>query len=69
MTLIFPPTKVKIQTRNQAYIYLRVKEVYMVAPVAFQVIFEPGIGQIREFEPRPVHTHINLLGLFLVCTN
>ena len=27
---------------------------------------EPGIGQFREFEPRRVHTRINLLGLFLV---
>ena len=34
--------------------------------MAYQVIFEPGIGQFREFEPRRVHTRINLLGLFLV---
>ena len=27
-----------------------------VAPVAYQVIPEPGIGQFREFEPRRVHT-------------
>ena len=28
---------------------------------------EPGIGQVREFEPRRVHTtRINSLGLFLV---
>ena len=39
-----------------------------VAPVAYQVILEPGIGQFREFEPRRVHTRINSLGLFL-CTN
>ena len=26
------------------------------APVAYQVILEPGIGQFREFEPRRVHT-------------
>ena len=26
-----------------------------VAPVAYQVILEPGIGQFREFEPRRVH--------------
>ena len=26
-----------------------------VAPVAYQVILEPGIGQFREFEPRQVH--------------
>ena len=37
-----------------------------VAPVACQVILEPGIGQFREFEPRRVHTRINSLGLFLV---
>ena len=37
-----------------------------VAPVAYQVIFEPGIGQFREFEPRRVHTRIHSLGLFLV---
>ena len=37
-----------------------------VAPVAYQVILEPGIGQFREFEPRRVHTRTNSLGLFLV---
>ena len=37
-----------------------------VAPVAYQVILEPGIGQFREFEPRRVHTRINSLGLFHV---
>ena len=37
-----------------------------VAPVAYQVNLEPGIGQLREFEPRRVHTHIDSLGLFLV---
>ena len=36
------------------------------APVAYQVILEPGIGQFREFEPRRVHTRINSLGCFLV---
>ena len=38
----------------------------IVAPVAYQVILEPGIGQFREFEPRRVHTGIKSLGLFLV---
>ena len=39
-------------------------EIYApVAPVAYQVILEPGIGQFREFEPL---TRINSLGLFLV---
>ena len=37
-----------------------------VAPVAYRVILEPGIGQFREFEPRRVHTRTNSLGLFLV---
>ena len=37
-----------------------------VAPVAYQVILESGIGQFREFEPRRVHTRIKSLGLFLV---
>ena len=37
-----------------------------VAPVAYQVILEPGTGQFREFEPRRVHTRIPSLGLFLV---
>ena len=36
------------------------------APVAYQIILEPGIGQFREFEPRRVHTRRNLLGLPLV---
>ena len=47
--------------------------IYPVAPVAYQVNFEPGQvnfepgrGQFREFEPRRVHTRIYLLGLFLV---
>ena len=37
-----------------------------VAPVAYQVVLEPGIGQFREFEPLRVHTRIHALGLFLV---
>ena len=37
-----------------------------VAPVAYQVILGPGIGQFREFEPRRVHSRINSSGLFLV---
>ena len=40
--------------------------IFPVAPAAYQVILEPGIGQFREFEPRIVHTRINSLGLFLV---
>ena len=41
-------------------------EFVLAAPVAYQVIPKPGIGQFREFEPRRVHIRINLLGLFLV---
>ena len=26
------------------------------SPMAYQIIFEPGRGQFREFEPRRVHT-------------
>ena len=37
-----------------------------VAPVAYQVILESGVGQFREFEPRRVHAGMNSLGLFLV---
>ena len=39
-----------------------------VAPVAYQVVLEPGIGQFREFESLRVHTRISSWGLFL-CTN
>ena len=38
----------------------------LVAPVAYQVILEPDIGQFRGFELRRVHTRMNSLGLFLV---
>ena len=41
-------------------------DIIPVAPVAYQVILEPGIGQFREFEPRRVHIRINSMGLFLV---
>ena len=37
----------------------------MVAPVAYQVILEPGIGPFREFEPPRMHTRLNSWGLFL----
>ena len=40
--------------------------IYPVAPVAYQVILEPGIGQFREFESPRVHSRINSCGLFLV---
>ena len=37
-----------------------------VAPVAYQVSLEPGIGQFREFEPHRVCTRIISWGLILV---
>ena len=37
-----------------------------VAPVAYQVILEPGISQFREFKSPRVHTRINSRELFLV---
>ena len=37
-----------------------------VAPVAYQIVLDPGIDQFREFESLRVHTRINLLGLFFV---
>ena len=37
-----------------------------VAPVAYRVVLEPGIGQFREFKSPRVHTRINSWGLFLV---
>ena len=37
-----------------------------VAPVAYQVILEPDIGQFREFESPRVHTRIYSRGFFLV---
>ena len=37
-----------------------------VAPVAHQVILEPGIGRFRELEFPRVHTRTNSCGHFLV---
>ena len=37
-----------------------------VAPVAYQVVLEPGIRQFREFESPRVNTRVNLWGLLLV---
>ena len=39
---------------------------YPVAPVLYQVILEPGIGQFREFESPLARIRINSWGLFLV---
>ena len=39
-----------------------------VAPVAYQVILDPGIGRFREFESPRLHTGIISWGFFL-CTN
>ena len=36
----------------------------LTAPVAYQVILEPGIGQLREFEPPRVRTRMNFRGNF-----
>ena len=41
-------------------------DIVPVAPVAYQVILEPGIGQFREFESPRVHTRVISCGLFLV---
>ena len=41
-------------------------QMYPVAPVAYRVIFEPGTGQFREFEPPRVHTRVNSCFFFLV---
>ena len=38
----------------------------LIAPVAYQVILEPGIGQFLEFGFPRVHNRMNLWGLFLV---
>ena len=40
-----------------------------VAPVAYQVILEPGIGQFREFESPRVHTLVIFCGDFFMCTD
>ena len=45
---------------------LEVAYIMPVAPVGYQVILEPGIGQFREFESPRVHTRINSWGLFFV---
>ena len=56
-----------VQRYKQSGLKLRrITRLYLpVAPVAYQVILEPGIGQFRELEPRRVHTRVKL-GLFLV---
>ena len=41
-------------------------QVYKIAPVAYQVILEPGTDQFREFDSPRVHTRTNSWGLFLV---
>ena len=40
-----------------------------VAPVSYQVILEPGIGQFREFEPRREHVLAQIRWDFFLCTN
>ena len=51
-------------TRYHAKYRIPITGMYPVAPVAYQVILEPGIGQFREFESPQVHTRINSWGLF-----
>ena len=73
------PTNISLELKIKKYIWLIPQETKHkqtkggtcmyhcpVAPVAYQVILEPGIGQFREFEPRRVHTRVNSLELFLV---
>ena len=40
-----------------------------VAQVAYQVILQPGIGQFREFAPRRVHTRGYIRWDFFLWTN
>ena len=54
------------RTANQIRVCFHMVLYDPVAPVAYQVILEPGISQFREFEPRRVHTRINSSGHFLV---
>ena len=46
-----------------SFLFIASSQYLPVAPVAYQVILEPGIGQFREFEPRRVHTRIDSLRL------
>ena len=41
----------------------------LAAPVAYQVILEPGIGQLREFESPRVRARIYFRGTFSCGTN
>ena len=54
----------ELQQKNRTNVFLSVR--FIVAPVAYQVIPKPGVGQFREFESPRVHTRINSWGLFLV---
>ena len=38
---------------------------YVLSPMAYHEILEPGKGQLREFESPRAHTRINSWGLFL----
>ena len=40
-----------------------------VAPVVYQVVLDRGIGQVREFEPRLVHTRVKNRRDFFLCAN
>ena len=54
------------EVANRTKLCIPYRGVYLVAPVAYQVILEPGIGQFRESESPRVHTRINSWGLVLV---
>ena len=57
------------RTKKWLHIHIIAETIYdhkPVDPVAYQVIFEPGIRQFREFEFRRVHTCIKSWGLFIV---
>ena len=63
------PLSTRLQTCTRYSSTKGITRVYhgvYVAPVAYQVTLGPGIGQLREFEPRRVHTRINSLGFLFV---
>ena len=58
MFLYYRSTRLTSRLVNKTYSEPQaVAHVKPVAPVAYQVILEPDIGQLREFEPRRVHTY------------
>ena len=55
-----------IRSHSWSVLSFFIINIQSVAPVAYQVILEPGIGQLHEFEPPRVLARINSWGLFLV---